>query len=286
VNEQDIIDKVIKILVSYTLISNIYMYVIHCDGFEGDYKIRMDANIDSVNYKQNERINQNIFSMCMHDMYNKAQKNLDKITNKFEKSLHKITSIENFALIKSFIENYPKLLLDVFPKNGLMVLNHNDVHRLNIMQNKEKELKILDHEYAGLNLIGIDIVNYLIETNFDYTKKSFPFYTFTKENINFENYFEIFQQFLKNFEIAHAEDLKNIEYRRKFNKVKSYKYFLRLVCIVSLFWLLWGIIYFDLVKMNEMKSFDYFGYTMDRLFIFQKAYSELKSYKINKIELN
>jgi len=169
-----------------------------------------------------------------------------------------------------------KLFLAILPQKGLFVLNHNDVHRLNIMRNNtDGELKILDHEYAGLNLIGIDIVNYLIESNFDYTSKTFPFYTFTKETIDFEGYFEIFQQFLNKFEVEHAEEMKNEDFRRKFKKVNDYKYFLRLVCIISLFWILWGVIYLDIDTMNHKSSFDHMGFTMDRVEVFSMAYKQL-----------
>jgi len=181
------------------------------------------------------------------------------------------------------MENYKQLFLEVFPKKTLLVLNHNDVHRLNIMKNSENnDLMILDHEYAGLNLIGIDIVNYMIETNFNYTSKKFPFFTFASEEISFENYFEIFQQFLERFELSHQENFKNEEFRKQFKKINSYKYFLRLVCVISLFWILWGAIYLDFDKINEMKSFDYLSYAVNRIEIFQKAYGELKMLKTNR----
>jgi len=110
-------------------------------------------------------------------------------------------------------------------------------------------------------------------------KRLFLFYTFESEEISFENYFVIFQQFLKKFELAHEEDFKNAEYRHRFQRINTYKYFLRLICVISLFWFLWGVIYLDLDKIQEMKSFDYLSYTMDRLTIFKKAYGELNLLK-------
>ena len=47
------------------------------------------------------------------------------------------------------------------------------IHRLNILVRGDNDLILLDHEYASLNLIGSDIVNYLIESQFDYTKYNF-----------------------------------------------------------------------------------------------------------------
>ena len=53
-----------------------------------------------------------------------------------------------------------------------MILNHNDLHRKNlIIEKTNSKIFVLDHEYAALNLIGIDIANYLNESIFDYCPK-------------------------------------------------------------------------------------------------------------------
>lgn len=279
--ESDVIERIIQILVSYTMISGVYNYRVGSNSFSQEYKIEIDQDLNcSSGYT---RVSQNMFDMCMKDMLNKAQKNFENFSNKFTKKYNKFLDQEIFAKyekVKYYIKNYNDIFSKIFPKKGFFVLNHNDVHRLNLLLTNDREkLFILDHEYSALNLIGIDIVNYMIESNFDYAKKSFPFYEFHQEGeeINFENYFEMFKEFLNKFELSHADGLfADEDNRRKFQKCKSFKYFLRLVCVISLFWVLFSVIYCDIDNFSLMKTFDYFGHAMDRLFIFEKAYTRLK----------
>jgi thiamine kinase-like enzyme len=282
--ESDVIERIIQILVSYTMISGVYNYRVNSKDFSQEYKIEIDQDLNSTSGYT--RVSQNMFDMCMKDMLSKAQKNFENFAKKFEKKYNKFLDQEIFAKyekIKHYVDNYNEIFSKIFPKKGFFVLNHNDVHRLNMLLTNDKEkLFILDHEYSALNLIGIDIVNYMIESNFDYTKKSFPFYEFSPTteggDLDFENYFEIFKDFLNKFEMSHADGLFSDEENRvKFQKCKTFKYFLRLVCVISLFWLLFSVIYCDLEQLNLMKTFDYFGHALDRLFIFEKAYTKLKA---------
>jgi len=255
--------KIIPILASYSNISTVFEYNVIFNSLLKEYHIEINSLIKT----DEERINQNIFSLCMHEMLAKANKNYFH-NEKFYNTL------ENSFLINKILTNYHNLFMDIFPKSNLLVINHNDVHRLNIMKNiSNGELMILDHEYAGLNLIGVDIVNYLIESNFDYTKKEYPFYTFNDE-VSLDEYFMIYQQYLDKFKEVHDETIKN-----KFDRLYSFRYFLRLICINSLFWFLWAVIYFDEKKISSKSSFDYYGYALKRILIFQKAYNELKHRK-------
>lgn len=175
--EEEIIERVMHILISYSLISGVYHYNIHSESFTEDYKIKIDPAITSNPYMSHERINQNIFDMCVKSMYEKATKNFETFSDKCRKNYNKFLKKEiftKFEKLSHFMKNYHDLFMEVFPKNGLFVLNHNDVHRLNILLAHDKQKAyLLDHEYAAINLIGVDIVNYLIESNFDYTIKLF-----------------------------------------------------------------------------------------------------------------
>jgi thiamine kinase-like enzyme len=138
--------------------------------------------------------------------------------------------------IKNYMENYKELFAKVFPKKGIASLCHNDVHRLNLLLTEDTEkVFILDHEYACLNLAGVDIVNYMIETKFDYTKKAFPFYEFEGETlqIDFARFYEVFLNFMEKFEAAHSID-EDHEYFMQFQKCKKFKYFYKIVCVISL----------------------------------------------------
>jgi thiamine kinase-like enzyme len=289
-----IIDKVIDILISYTLISNIYSYYISSSSLEEDIKIQIDSDLILNKNLKEERITQNIFDMCTKNMYIKARESFHRFTTKFHKrmeklktkySAEKLYNLESYLVIKNFIDNYQELFLSLFPKKLLFVLNHNDVHRLNIMKGIDNgDLKILDHEYAALNLIGIDIVNYMIESTFDYTSKEYPYFTFNQNGIDFQQFYLIFTQFIEKFESSHMKniELPNEVFEYKMRKVKSYKYFLKLFCIISLFWLLYSIIYMDIDKIVKKDSFDSFKHALDRITIFQMAYKELCSFKNSK----
>jgi thiamine kinase-like enzyme len=279
IKEDDIIERIIQILVSYTMISGVYNYRVKSKLFSQEYQIEIDQELSSkFNY---QRISQNMFDMCMKDMYTKAKTNFEKFSHKFEKKYKKFLDKEVFAKfekIKFYIENYNEVFSKIFPKNGFLVLCHNDVHRLNLLLTNDKEkMFILDHEYAALNQIGNDIVNYMIESNFDYTLKNYPYFQFSAEEINFDNYFEIFKNFLNKFECAHSNLFKEEENRKKFEKMKSMKYFLRLVCVISLFWLLYSVIYCEFDSFIGQKTFDYYQHALDRIFIFEKAYAKLQS---------
>lgn len=279
--EEDIIQRIINILVSYTMISGVYSYHLHCKDFSQDYKIELDPLINSASTFNFHRDPQNMFDKCMKEMLLKAKTNFEKFSEKFKKKYTKILDKEIFAKyqkVKHYLDNYNQIFQKILPKKGFLALNHNDVHRLNMLfgDNKEK-LFLLDHEYASLNLIGIDIVNYLIESNFDYTSKEYPYYEFNPAEINFENYFEIFKDFLNQFELSHPEIMATQENKHQFEKMRSFKYFLRLVCIASLFWLLFSVIYCEFDSFCLQKTFDYFQHALDRIFFFEQAYKKLNS---------
>ena len=274
--EDDVIERLIEILVSYTMISGVYRYHVHSDTFSQDYKIDIDPELT-----KKQRISKNMFDRCMKDMLTKAKTKIDKFSDKIKKNYKKFLNQEVFAKyekIKYYLNNYNDIFSKIFPKKGFLVLNHNDVHRLNILVTQDEDkILLLDHEYSALNLIGIDIVNYLIESNFDYTLKSHPYYEFSQEDIDFNSYFEIFKNFLDKFELSHPFLFEDEENKRKFEKMRKFDYFLRLVCVISLFWLLYCVIYLDFDGFTAQRTFDYFQHALDRIFIFEKAYKRLKA---------
>ncbi len=293
INEDDVINKIINILVSYTMISGIYQYQIRSENLQQDYKIDIDSSLRTGILGSNPVT---VFGRCLKDMLYKARQNFEIFTSKFEVKYKKITDekitdinnlISKYKDVKKVTEilkSYEKLFLEVFPKDGIFVVNHNDVHRLNILYDENKQMILLDHEYASLNLVGIDIVNYLIETNFDYTKKSYPFCEFTKEEVNLEGYFEIFLKFIEKFESVNVEFFKDKRNQSKINKMKKFKYFLKLVCIISLFWLLYSLIYLDHDSWEKKEAFDCFIHAQDRIHLYEEAFKKLGIMKMEKME--
>jgi hypothetical protein len=71
--------------------------------------------------------------------------------------------------------------------------------------------------------------------------------------------------------------------RKKLEKLKSMKYFLRLVCTISLFWLLYSVIYCEFESFTLQKTFGYYQHALDRIFIFEKAYNKLQALENHSI---
>jgi hypothetical protein len=115
----------------------------------------------------------------------------------------------------------------------------------------------------------------MIESNFDYDVYNF------RRDINFGEYYNIFTDFLNSFEETHSETLKNEEIKRLFKKCYKYKYMLKIICRISLFWFIYCVIYFNIQQINSPDHFDFIQHAIDRLYIFEKAYEE-----INKIKKN
>src|SRR5262249_24304893 len=141
--------------------------------------------------------------------------------------------------------DYREVFSQIFPKQGLLALNHNDVHRLNFLALENDKLMLIDHEYAALNLIGIDIVNYLIETNFNYKVKQFPFFDCTND-LDYQKMYKIYLNYIDIFE----ENIKNREemdekHKNLFAQCRTKTYFLHLICTISLFCFIYSVIYLN-----------------------------------------
>lgn len=291
-NEEFILEKIINLLVTYSLISCIYNFTISSDHLSKEYKISFDP-------KMHHTKRQNMFDKCMNMMFSKAKRNFEKFKHKLSKKYDNFINEEvmtKIDKIKHYMGNYKALFAKVFPKNGLATICHNDVHSLNLLLTEDTEkVIILDHEYACFNLIGNDIVNYLIETKFNYTLKTFPFFEFDNTNfeINFSKFYAIFLQFMQKFELANnINSFSNSNFPHSnhesekiyklFQKAKKETYFYKVVCVISLFWFGYSIMYLDYDGYMEKSSFDQIQHALDRMFIFEKAYFTLNELKMKK----
>jgi len=268
--EDDIVNQVIRILVAYSCFSCIHNYKISCDNFNTEYNININKG---SNFSQD--VKKNIYDLATKSMFNKAKKNFQKFSAKFKERFDKVVNSKIFLKykkIKHYLKNYKEILTHVIPKEGLFVLNHNDVHRLNFLSMENDRLMLIDHEYAALNLIGVDIVNYLIETGFNYKHKQFPFFEH-KEALDFDKMYDIYLNYLNVFEEAYKiREGNNEEQASHFNNCRTKKYFLQLVCLVSLFWFIYSVIYLDWTSFEMKNVFDQFRHALERINIFEKAY--------------
>ena len=153
-----------------------------------------------------------------------------------------------------------------------MVLNHNDIHRKNlIIEKTNSKIFILDHEYAALNLIGIDIANYLNESIFDYSPK----YKCDMDKVDIDHYYEIYLQYVDKFEDANPELNETEKGRELLNEIKSKKYYLNLHGIINAFWVLYCMIYLNFDNFNQNKGFNYFQHGLDRIAYFEDILNKI-----------
>ena len=276
--DNNILNQIIKILNNYSLIADVYKYEI----INNEIIYNPIYNNDDKEHKEKNRINDNMFNKCYNEMYNKAKESFKLFSQEFKNNIIKESNEEIYKEFEKFdyyMKNYRKIFTDIFPKKGYMILCHNDIHRLNLLiRENDKKLFLLDHEYACLNLIGNDFANYMNESCYIYEKE----YKFTKEKIDFEKYYNYYKLYIKEF-INCYKFLSNIEECKSFlEEIQTKEYYLRLHCIINLFWFLYCIIYFNFTSWNnDKKNYFYYIHGIHRMIHFEYAINEIN--KINKI---
>ena len=232
-----IIEQIINIIENYSLISNIYKYKIKNEIISFNI---IDNNISKYN-----DINNNIFTKCMKNMLKIAENKVKIFSENYKKEYSKeeyIDGYNNLDKFEYYIKNFKKIFLKYFPSEGFLVLSHNDIHKLNILKRKDdNKLFLLDNEYAFFNLPGLDISNYLNESTFLYENG----YSFAKEKIDFDKYFEIYKLYINKF-IENHNFLNDSNFGKNFlDLIKTKKYYIQLHQITNLFWLLYCGIYLN-----------------------------------------
>jgi thiamine kinase-like enzyme len=271
--DNHIINQIIHILNNFSLIANVYKYeilnnkIVHNPIFQNDEE---DKKI--------KKISTDMFNKCMNEMYNKALKNFKMFSEEFIKTIPRENNKElylDFEKFDYYMKNYHNIFLDIFPKNGYMILCHNDIHRLNlIIRQNDKKIFLLDYEYACLNLIGNDFANYMNESCYIYENN----YQFTKEKIDFEKYYNLYKLYINEFINTH-KFMNNIEECKLFlNEIQTKKYYLKLHCVINLFWFLYCVIYLDFEELNkDKKNFFYFIHGIHRMYHFESAKNEINN---------
>ena len=278
--KSDIIEQIIQICVSYSLISSIYSFtvkstelldqvsiMINCDDEEESNGIRRK--------KINTKISNNIFDMSLNHLYEKAMKSFTIFAEMFKSTIIKATNNslwEDFEKMELFMNNFKFLFMSVFPKKGNMILNHNDIHRKNlIIEKTNSKIFVLDHEYAALNLIGIDIANYLNESIFDYSPK----YKCDMDKIDIDHYYDIYLQYVDKFENANPELNETEKGRELLDEIKTKKYYLNLHGVINAFWVLYCMIYLNFDNFTQNKGFNYFQHGLDRIAYFENILTKI-----------
>ena len=137
---------------------------------------------------------------------------------------------------------------------------------------------LIDHEYAAMNLIGIDIVNYMIESKFNYKIKCFPFFEVVEEKLDYDRMFDVYLKYLDEYEnqLKSSKLIEDTHEKELFNECRSKDYFMRLICVISLLWFLYSIVYMDFISFEAKISFDQFRHALKRLEFFEKTYEMIE----------
>ena len=271
--KSDIIEQIIQICVSYSLISSIYRFTVISDGLMDKLSITINSDDDLRRKKIDSKIHNNIFDMSLNNLYEKALKSFTIFAEKFKSTVEYAANsslYKDFEKMELFMNNFKFLFMSVFPKKGNMILNHNDLHRKNlIIEKTNSKIFVLDHEYAALNLIGIDIANYLNESIFDYSPK----YKCDMDKIDIDHYYDIYLQYVDKFENANPE-LNETEKRRELlDEIKTKKYYLNLHGVINAFWVLYCAIYLNYDNYVDEKGFNFLQHGIDRITYFEQIMS-------------
>ena len=155
---------------------------------------------------------------------------------------HLIQRIKELKIIRNYFERIEEMIDSTIPLSGIFVMTHNDLHKGNVMiksnlRSRETEndfIKVMDMEFAKLNLFGYDFANHLAESCFDLGATPFGFRSFDKE-LN-----------LRNYQIFADRCIKKINNIKGNNYIddgmacflKSEEYFTNLCIISSLYWII------------------------------------------------
>ena len=260
---EKILKKIIKLLLNYNDILPIYKYKI-ID--KNDYRVKYDIFNNNINRNNNINNIQNIIELCIKKMLPKGLRALEKFKENLENN--KDININNkFENIYNFANNIKQIFFSNFPEKFFFILNHNDTLRENLLL-KGDEIFIIDHEYGSLNLPGFDIINYLVESNFDYSKEI----NFIPEEIDLNLYYKIFSNYIN--ELEKNENIKEFkktnEGKNYFNEIKTKDYFLRLTILDNILWFIFALIYFNYEKFINNIGFNYFQHAYDRTIYYEK----------------
>lgn len=178
-------------------------------------------------------------------IYKMAKNSFNKFENEFSQKVPLKGNEETYDILNKFkyyLNNFQDNFKKLYPKEGYLVMCHNDVNRYNFIQKiSDGKLYCLDHEYASLNLPGYDIADYLNETNFNF----FPDYYFSYEDINYDKYFVIYRKYIEKFVESNKNLLNKTRGQLFFKYITSKRYYLSLHQIINYFWILCSIAYLN-----------------------------------------
>ncbi len=266
--QSDIIEQIIQIIVSYSLIANIFSFTLKCDDqLNSKFKILINA----LNKKtENDSLPENnFFDMCFKDLYLRSLNCFKEFGEKFRKRCIKCTNktiFEEFQKLEFFMNNFKLLFKNAFPEKSFMVLNHNDFGKRKIIVLDDNKVNVIENDFSSLNLIGFDFVNYLNESVFNYI----PNYEFNEDELDLDDCYLIYLKFINKFEEFHSELKESEEGKKILEEIKSKNYYLNLHCLINIFWVLHCSLYLNHDKFINNEGFNYFNHAIDRIKLYEK----------------
>ena len=245
--DEYIINSIIKILIIYNSICHIYKY-----NFINNKIIFKQIENNEEKKLFCESIH---YNNVMDIFYKRALDNFNIFKKKFNKNISNNMEYENnFKKIDNFFNNFENLYKMIIPKEGIMVLNHNDCFSLNIMiRERDKNIFIIDNEYAALNFLGYDISYYICESHFSYEN----LFSFSIPEIDIDKCFNVyFMKYINEFKKANKNILN--ENDKLFDEIKTKKYYINLSLIANLFLYIYVLCYLDYDKWVKNKDKDFY----------------------------
>ena len=174
--------------------------------------------------------------------------------------------------LKNYVYNYKSILVEeIYKHEGYFIFSHSDFHRGNVVHkgNNFDKLYVLDNEFVNLNLLGYDLIYYLVKSVFNngIVDNYFDLSKFYKIYLKYIN------KFLNEFDGFKIDYNKLINAKNYIEKIASSKeYFLRLVKLVLFFDIIYccGLINFENEFVNKKAIFGFFNYLYLNIEILKK----------------
>lgn len=258
----------------------------------GDYEYYFDyvGDSDKSIYFHNlmEDKNMNIVNFIAKKMRNLAMESFDKFKQGYlddnVEGKHPAGHIDynNILNVEAALENLEKIVYGILPHQAIFAVNHNDGHPLNILcKPNYSKIYLCDFEYSSYNIIGFDMANYLIESFFLLEADDFPFYLYASQThcseLKEDKYFQIFLSYFDQFEKNNSDKFSKMgadTYKKLLAQCRTRDYYYRAVCLSSILWFVFAVIYFNYESIKKKSAYDYFSFAVDRLNIY-KNFSKL-----------
>ena len=245
--KDNIIDNILEIILCFNNLYHLYFYDI-----DDKYKIIINENKSIINHNINNismDFNNNSFNQHINIYLPKAELVLKKFIESYNLNKNTINIDAKLEKLKYIVDNYKTLLIDnVYKHNGYFVFSHSDFHRGNVVHkdNNLDKLYVLDIDFINLNLIGYDLIYYLIKSVFNNG--------IVENYLNLTNFYKIYLKYINKF-LDEFEGFKTQNDKDKINEIKNYikndisskEYFIRLIKLV---------LYFDIIYCCDLINFE------------------------------